>query len=442
MSTVISDSDHKKISISLELSHRYSVTEDYPDWWRKIIADGMSAFCELPIPDSKTEGWRETNISHFFNSKLKWSHISTAKVLKETPIPTSFIESFSPHIVYSNGKIIESRLDKLEERGLLVYTLAQKSSNLDNFIKELLISIKESKHVFEAISRAFMLDGLVIEVSRGMVVDSPINIYFQIPEVETSILDTPWLILILGENSQANISVHYIDERKNRDHPVWVNGTEVISVARNAHLKFLSSISGGSTTYRFISSDVLLDRDSSISYNSLVMSGKFVRSELNFQLKGENILSTINGISLNEDTNHSETQQLIEHLQPNCTSRINWRGIGKDESKTIYRGKIYISPDAQKSDSIQLFKGLLLSDRAIVDAKPQLEIYADDVRCTHGATVGPPPHDLLFYFRARGIDIITAKKMLISAFIKQVLGEIPFQNTEVLVEKYLERLYE
>ncbi|MCX8063653.1 MAG: SufD family Fe-S cluster assembly protein [Candidatus Hydrogenedentes bacterium] len=442
MSNGVLQSDSRKRLLPIEVPYKYSENKSLPDWFRKIIKDGLSAIEELPIPDSKTEGWRETNVSLFFNNRLKWQHLYFCQDIGGVKIPLIFSDNFPPNVIYFNRRVNKDGAIELEKKGVSIYTLSQRNFGEDSFLKTLLISEKESRHIFESVSRAFLFDGLVIEVPDNLVVEDPINIYFPVPEIKNHVIDTPWLFLMVGSNSQVSISVHYLDEREDVSNPIWVNASEIISLSHNAHLKFLSSISGSSSTYRYMSTAIQLRRDSSVSYNSLMMSGKFVRSELNLELRGENILSLINGVSLNESNNHSETQQLIEHLQSNCMSRINWRGIGKDESKTLYRGKIYIAPNAQKSDSIQLFKGLSLSDKAVVDAKPQLEIYADDVRCTHGATVGPPPQDLLFYFRARGIDAKKAKNLLLSAFVRQILAEIPFRNVENLIKRYLEVLYD
>ncbi len=434
--------DAKKQVLPIDVAKKYLDYEPLPDWIKKIVRDGISSVEDLPVPDAKTEDWRETNLSHFFNPKVHWEHLSEAKGATEFKIPEIYTENFVPDIVYVNGRITTGQITKLENKNLKISTLRQRCIENGESLESVLNGIEEPKHLFEALSRAFLFDALVVEVPKNVVIDLPINIYLPVSEVDKDILDTPWLILILNDNSQAEVLVHYVDGRERIYSSVWVNATEVIKVGANSHLKYLSTYSGGQDTYRFISTYAHLEKDSSVSYNSLLLSGKFIRSELNFELRGENVSTTINGLSVNEKVNHSETQQLIEHLMPNCTSRINWRGVGKDESKTLYRGKIYISPEAQKSDSIQLFKGLSLSDRAVIDAKPQLEIYADDVRCTHGATVGPPPKDLVFYFQSRGINRSKAQKLLVSAFVKEVLSLFPFGDVERLVLPFLESIYE
>ncbi len=442
MSNTLLHIDSRKKLLPLEIAKRYSNSELLPDWLKKIIKDGILAIEDLPIPDAKTESWREANLGCFFNPKIEWIHSSTLKDMGEVKFHHLYSNNFEPNIVYVNGKIVRNNLNYLSSKGVNISTLSERYFDEGGFLDYLLNEFRESRHFFEAVSRAFLFDGLVIEIPPNIVIDTPINIYFPVPEVNSNVLDTPWFILILNANSQAKVSVHYIDNRENPSSPVWINASELIKVGANSHLKYLSTYSGYAKTYRFVSTNAQLDKDSSIIYNSLLLDGKFIRSELNVELVGENGYAEINGLSLSEKVNYSEVQQSIGHLKPNCTSRINWRGIGKDEGKTVYRGKIYIAPGAQKSDSIQLFKGLCLSDRAIVDAKPQLEIYADDVRCTHGATVGPPPQELVFYFQARGIDKIRARKLLVSAFVKQVLKEIPFSNVIKLVEPYLGKIYE
>lgn len=401
----------------------------FPEWWEHFLHNGLDAFEVLPIPHAKTEGWRETNLSPFFNPQKKWT-LKIQKQIYEENIPRAITHTFSPLVIWENGAInikscvhpsvyIENFRNVVQpEQGAIL----QKSLN----------SNQEPQHIFEALSDMLMHNGIFLYVPKGTFIEEPIHIAVKSRSDEVDTIDVPRVFIYLEDNTQATVTVHYLANTK-EPYSLWVNAKEQIFIGKNAHLKYLNSLQGTSGTLRFLSTSAELEEDSSLSYNSLHLSGEFIRSEIDIEIKGENVTSQINGLTINQGHHFSETQQLIQHLKGHGTSRIHWRGLGQEQSKTVYRGKIYIAPDAQKSDSIQQFKGLSLSDQAIIDAKPQLEIYADDVRCTHGATVGPPPPDLVYYFQTRGIQPGKAKALLIRGFIHQVLKEFPIQGVDKLI---------
>ncbi len=402
----------------------------YPDWWKQILRNGLDAFETLPIPNAKTENWRETNVSPFFNPEKKWQ-LNIQKHIHKENIPETVVKHFTPSIVWENGAI-SVNLDSSSP--IFASHFRDTLQSVHHEIIQRILQEHEPQHIFESLSDMLLYNGIFIYIPRGTVIEEPIHISIISRSENEDTLDVPYLLVYAEENSQCSITAHYSTKTPEQKH-LWVNANERFIIGKNSHLKFMNTLQGTSQTLRFLSTSAQLNEDSSLSYNSLHLSGQFIRSEIDVEIQGENVLSQINGLTINEKKHFSETQQLIQHFKGHGTSRIHWRGLGKEESKTVYRGKIYIAPDAQKSDSIQQFKGLSLSDKAIIDAKPQLEIYADDVRCTHGATVGPPPPDLVYYFQTRGIPSIKAKQLLIRGFINQVLKEFPFAQLESFINE-------
>lgn len=405
----------------------------YPDWWEHFLRNGLDAFEVLPIPHAKTEGWRETNLAPFFNPQRKWV-LKIQKQIHEENIPQKISDSFTPSVIWENGAIsikpdISSSIFIKSFRDAL-------QTQYGTIVQRNISSGKEPQHIFEAISDMLMHNGIFLYIPKATFVEEPIHVAIVSRGWDADTIDVPRILIYLEDNAQATVSVHYISEAT-EPHSLWVNTKEHIYLGKNAHLKYLNSIEGGENILRFLSTSVEIEEDSTFNYNSLHLSGQFIRSEIEVEIKGENVSSQINGLTINHGHSFSETQQLIQHLKGHGTSRIHWRGLGEGQSKTVYRGKIYIAPDAQKSDSIQQFKGLSLSDQTIIDAKPQLEIYADDVRCTHGATVGPPPPDLIYYFQTRGIHPNKARNLLIRGFVNQVLKEIPFDGLENFIDDYI-----
>jgi len=407
-----------------------------PDWWKDITLDGKNAFILLPIPHSKMEGWRETNLSPFFNPQRKWT-VDIKKQVHREHIPEIINKYFSAHILWENGVVtMDENLIDLPDKIIVSDFKEILASEHEELLKSNLERDKEPQHIFEALSEMLFYNGIFIYLPKGIVIDEPMNIYIMSSADRQDTIDIPWVLIILDDNAQASITLNYITHNT-ESASVWVNAKTKIVLGKNAHLNVLENIQGTEKTLRFHSISAGLDKDSSLNYNSLHLSGRFLRSEINAEIQGENVQCHINGLTLNEKNHFSETQQQIQHLKGQSVSRIHWRGLGREQSKTVYRGKIYIAPDAQKSDSIQQFKGLSLSDGAVIDAKPQLEIYADDVRCTHGATVGPPSAELIYYFQSRGIPPVKARSLLVRGFANQVLADIPFPNTKEFISPYL-----
>ncbi len=421
-------SDERKLSL-LEASTGLYNGFMYPEWWGYILRNGLDAFETLPIPHVKTEGWRETNLAPFFHPQKKWT-LKIGKKVNEEDIPEIILDTFPPSAIWENGAV---QIKSENPSSVVICNFRDVlQSQYGEILQRLLSQRQEPQHIFEALSDMLMYNGIFVYIPEGVMVEKPIHIVVASHTFNSDTIDVPRSVIYLEDNSQAVITVHYVADTK-ESYSLWTNAKEQIYLGKNAHLKYLNSLQGTQETLRFLFSSVELDEDSSFSYNSLHLSGQFIRSEIDVEIKGENVSSQINGLTLNDKHHFSETQQLIQHLKGHGTSRIHWRGIGQERSKTVYRGKIYIAPNAQKSDSIQQFKGLSLSDQAIIDAKPQLEIYADDVRCTHGATVGPPPPDLVYYFQTRGIEPKKARSLLIRGFVNQVLKEFPFQEFEYFV---------
>ncbi|MGC9053587.1 MAG: Fe-S cluster assembly protein SufD, partial [Candidatus Hydrogenedens sp.] len=399
-----------------------------------FLHKGLEAFEVLTIPHAKTEGWRETNLTPFFNPQRLWM-LKVQKNTHDENIPPNIYNAFPPSVLWENGAIhikpnIPSQIIVKSFRDTL-------HTEYGEIIQKNLIYGQEPQHVFEAMSDMLMHNGIFLYIPEAVQVEEPIHIVIVSRVWDSDTLDVPRVLIYLEDNTQATITMHYIAETK-EPHSLWINTREQIFLGKNAHLKYLNSVHGTENTLRFLLTSAVIEDDSSFSYNSLHLSGQFIRSEIDVEIQGENVNTQINGLTINHGQSFSETQQLIQHLKGHTTSRINWRGLGQGQSKTVYRGKIYIAPDAQKSDSIQQFKGLSLSDQAIIDAKPQLEIYADDVLCTHGATVGPPPPDLIYYFQTRGIHPNKARNLLIHGFVNQVLKEFPFKGLEYFIHGYMD----
>ena len=205
------------------------------------------------------------------------------------------------------------------------------------------------------------------------------------------------------------------------DEKYFSNKASMILQDQNSSVEHLAIEDGNKSSFIFSNLKVKQERDSNFTSNSILIGGKLIRNNVHPLLDGENSYSSILGLYLSQEEQLMDNYMFIEHSKPNCGSRQLYKGLLRDSSKGVFHGRILVHEEAQKTDAKQTNKNLLLSNLAQVDTKPQLEIYADDVKCTHGATTGQLNEDSLLYLRARGIDENKAKSMLIRAFTDEVV---------------------
>ncbi|MEX1034833.1 MAG: Fe-S cluster assembly protein SufD [Sneathiella sp.] len=373
---------------------------------------GFARFAALDFPGRKVEEWRFTNLSPLTKGIETAEAPATGTLAKP--------EFDTPHVMtFLNGRFSaeDSRLDDLP-KGI---RLASFAAELDAGNTTLPDSVAEESRAVVALNTAFMEDGYVLEVSPGTILTVPILIRFV--SLPGSDADARHMRNIIRMSAKSEMTL--LEEHCGANgHAYFANPVTDIVLEDDARLNHYKLQAESETAFHLANVDCDIPKGASYENFSLSTGARLSRNELATRITGGNATSILNGAYLMRGKQHCDTTTITRHLVPENDSRQVYKGILDDEAQGVFQGKIHIAPDAQKVAGDQLSRALLLSERASVAVKPELEIYADDVKCSHGASSGELDSDAYFYLQSRGIDEKTARKMLIDAFLADVLEEI------------------
>jgi Fe-S cluster assembly protein SufD len=327
--------------------------------------------------------------------------------------------------VFVNGRYVPSlsRIEGLD--GVRAMSLAVAYREEPSLLERHLTrqaDTQDPAQVFSAINTALMHDGAVVHIPRGAVASAPINLLFLSDENAAGGACHPRVLIVAEPQSQATIVEQYASVDGNR---YFTNAVTEGWVGEGATLNLFRLQHEARDAFHVGTTAVHQERDSHFVSFSFVTGGELSRVNVYADLKGQGCGATLNGLYMLDGTQHCDHQTRIVHAEPDCYSRELYKGVLDDMSHGVFNGKVYVHPEAQKTDGKQTNNTLLLSERARIDTKPQLEIFADDVKCTHGATVGRIDETALFYMKSRGIPNREARKLLTYAFAAEVLETIP-----------------
>jgi len=308
-------------------------------------------------------------------------------------------------------------------KGLSVTPIVRGGEDADGEVLASILerSVADARDGFEALGVGLMTSGAVVHLSRGATIERPIVIVFRADDENASVLTSPSVIVIAEEGAQGQV----IEDHQGASGAQGLTlGRTELRVARDAHVEHAVLERQGQSRAH-VSTTRLIQQASSFARSHRVMlGGSIVRNNIHATIEGDHSESAFNGVFVPDHRQHHDTHIRIEHMAPDCHSRQFYRGMLADRARGVFSGRIYVKDIAQKTDAIQSNSNLLLSPTASVTSKPQLEIYADDVRCTHGATSGMIEADALFYLRARGVPEKTARLLLLHAFAGENLDRI------------------
>jgi Fe-S cluster assembly protein SufD len=287
-------------------------------------------------------------------------------------------------------------------------------------------------HAFTALNAAFMHDGAVVQIANGVEVDRPIHLLFVTDANAAKGMMHPRNLIMVGRQAKASVVESYVSTS---DAMYFTNAVTEVSLADGATLQHYKMQREGARAFHVSTTEANQARDSHYVSFSFAIGGSLTRSNVYTTLDGEGGGATLNGLFMLDGQQHSDHQTQIVHAKPNCFSRELYKGILDDRSHGVFNGKVYVHPIAQKTDGKQTNKTLLLSDTAHIDTKPQLEIFADDVKCTHGATIGQIDQTALFYLKSRGISESLARRLLTYAFAADVLETIEVDAIRLDLER-------
>jgi Fe-S cluster assembly protein SufD len=398
-------------------------TAGTPPALRRIRRRGLERFERLGFPTLRDEEWRFTDVSPI--AETPFAPAAPAAVRPDDVAPWLFDGLEGPRLVFVNGRF-EAALSRPFPLpgGAVATTLAEAARThaplLDAHLDR---QAGEDDEAFTALNAAFLGEGALVHAPRGVRVDAPVHLLFLfVPDGAPAMTHPRCLVVVEEDAAIAVVEDHVVlGDARSFTNPV----TELVladrAAGRHYHL-------GRGSEQAFRVSSLYVDQGAGTDFvsHSVLLGGALVRNNVLPRLAGEDSESVLNGLYVPRGTQHHDSRMRVRHAKPQCRSRQYYRGILDDAAKAMFTGRIIVDPGAQKTDAVQSNKNLLLTGQAMVETKPQLEIYADDVKCTHGATIGQLDDEAVFYCRARGIPEETARRLLVFAFANEI-----FERMEV-----------
>ena len=403
----------------------------------QLREDALHRFLSLGFPTTRDEEWRFTSVAPIAE-RVFTSPPSLAAGPSSVDI-ASFRLPLAPaaELVFVDGRYAPalSRRGALPD-GVQVESLASVLANGQEIEPHLGRVAAFEHQPFVALNTAFLEDGACVRVTAGTILQDPIHLLF-IATGHTdgrAIMGHPRALIVLGGNSQASIVATYAGPAGAQ---YFTNAVTEIVVGDNAALTHHTLQYEGAGAFHIAAIHVRAQRSARYTSHAINLGGALVRNDLVAVLNGDGAECTLNGLYVSDAQRFVDNHTTIDHAQPHCGSREIYKGILADRARGVFNGKIIVRPDAQKTDARQTNRALLLSEDAQINTKPQLEIFANDVKCTHGAAVGQLDDEALFYLRSRGLTDAAARRMLIHAFAAEVLNRLPIEPVRAAIETRL-----
>jgi Fe-S cluster assembly protein SufD len=409
-------------------------------WLRQLREDAFGRFCEVGFPTTRDEDWRFTNVSAIAKSVFRLAG-RTELAISQGQIEAHRIPDSACRLVFVNGHF-SAPLSSLEvlPSGVEVSGLAAKIESDPSSVVERHLGryLDTQRDAFSALNTAFAEDGGYVHIARGKVLEQPIHLLFvstgNSPD-SGSLVTHPRNLIIADAESEVTVVEEYIS----LDESVSFCNTATELVAGDSGIVSHYMLERENRQAFNVSTlRMQQGRSANVSSHSVLLGGALVRNNVHPVLAGEGGECLINGLFAGSGEQHLDNYMLVEHASPHCGSRQFYNGILNDRAHGVFHGRIIVHKDAQKTDAKQTNRNLLLSDNARIDTKPQLEIYADDVKCTHGATIGQIDEGALFYLRSRGIEEASARKLLLAAFAGECLDRMKAGAARSHVERLID----
>ncbi|HEV7369120.1 Fe-S cluster assembly protein SufD [Arenibaculum sp.] len=402
------------------------IADDLPGaglpWLDRLRLEGIGRFSRSGFPTTRTEAWKYTNLRDL--ARTAFVPAATKPTIGLDLLPTVVPSGESPHrLVFVDGRLRADlcSVGDLPPGAILTGLAAALDRHPDLVATHLGQVSPDEGGPMRALNTAFLADGLVLALDPGVRLERPVEAVFVGIGAEQPTMHHPRVLIVAGRGSEATVVEHHVGLGTGAYFSNVVTEAVVEDGARLHHYKIQAE---GAEAFHVSTLVARLGAEASYDNFVLTMGGRLSRNELRPFLGGSGTECRLSGAYMVSGTQHADTTTVIDHAVPRCTSREVYKGVIDGAARAVFQGKIIVRPDAQKTDGYQLNRALLLSDAAEIDSKPELEIYADDVKCSHGATAGELDDDQLFYLRARGIDAASARNLLVAAFLLEALDEI------------------
>jgi len=404
-----------------------------PEWLVPIRRAAIERFAELGFPTRKNEAWKYTSVSEIAKASLDPEPPARDGVSRDEIRALLGSEASQRWFVFEDGRFApELSSDDALPAGVEVEGLAGALAKHPELIRPLLDRAGSLDRPFAALNGAFQRDGAFIRITACKTPQQPIQLLFVASPGASGRVANPRNIIRVDRGAKAAIMFRY--ESFCSD-VYWTNAMTQILLGENAELDLVTAQSESETAYHFSSLDITQERNSRFRSHHISLGGALARSEIYARLDAPGVDCALNGLFLADGEQHVDSQTTVDHASPHGTSRELYKGILGGRSRGVFNGSVLVRADAQKTNARQFNPNLLISDDAQINTKPTLEIAADDVKCSHGSTVGRLDEDALFYLRARGVDERAARRMLTVAFASEIAKAIPQESLRAQIEQ-------
>ena len=410
-----------------------------PSWLQTLRQGGFDCFRATGFPTTRHEDWRFTNISAIVQTNFQLNR-NGHRLPTKHQVESYRISGAVCQLTFVDGRFLPQLSSPAAlPKGVTVAGLAaQLASKPQQVEPHLGRYLNTQRDAFAALNTAFLEDGGFVHMAKNTVLEEPIHLLFVSTAHEAPTMSHPRNLIVVEEGSQATIIEEYVSLG---GAPALCNTATELIAGDNAVVSHYMIEREDVEAFNVSTLRMEQGRSSSIASHSVLIGGALVRNNVHPVLAGEGGECLINGLFIGNGSQHLDNYMLVEHAQPHCGSRQFYNGILDGSAHGVFHGRIVVHKDAQKTDAKQTNRNLLLSAQAQIDTKPQLEIYADDVKCTHGATIGQIEENPLFYLRSRGIDEASARRLLLLAFASECLDRMkegPARNhVETLIHAHL-----
>ena len=424
------DLKEKLVSSYLAFENQVDIDSQVHD----IRNEAFKTFEENGFPSKKEEAWKYTSL----NSVLKHDYSVFPKqenALEYREVKKYFLHDIDTYnIIFIDGKY-SSHLSQTTHDGIDVCLMsAALNKPKYRLIIETYFNKVANKESITALNTAFSQEGAYIHIPKNKLVEKPIQIIHFSTGSEVALLQQPRNLIVVDENSHVQIIERH---QSLTDNPVLTNSVTEIFGNKRAIVDYYKVQNDNLNASLIDNTFINQKQQSHVSVHTFSFGGKLTRNNLNFYQNGEHMDSTLNGITIIGDKQHVDHSTLVHHIEPNCESHQDYKGIFGDHATGVFNGKVIVNKEAQKTNAFQSNNNILLDDKATINTKPQLEIFADDVKCSHGCTIGQLDENAMFYLRSRGIPHKEAKALLMYAFANNVLESVKIPELKQRINKLI-----
>ncbi len=407
-----------------------------PAWLAELRRSAMERFVERGFPTTRDEDWRYTNLAALTATPFRMASSAAHAVVSTEMVQRSVIgPSAWPRLVFVDGRYAQLHsFGQALPGDARLSSLAGALGDEDKLVeRHLARHASWEADVFAALSTAFAEDGALLHVPAEAVITAPIELVFL--TTQAGVLSQPRILIVAGPHSRFTVVERYVGLT---DEACFVNAVSELAVGRGASVDHYVLQEQGAATCHMAGIHAALERDSAFSTCEATFGARLARTTLGVRFGGEGGRASLAGLYVTGGRQHVDHHVTVDHAVPRCSSRQLYKGVLDGSARAVFDGRVIVRPNAQKTHAAQTNKHLLLSDGVEVDSKPRLEIFADDVKCTHGAAEGQLAPEAIFYLRSRGLNESAARQLLTLGFVREVVDRIAVEP----IRSYLDRALE